>query len=638
MIPKIVHFVFGLKEQRKPFHFVHYLSVESCRRVLEPDLIYFHYKNLPWGPWWDRVAPHVRLHEVDLVPDVTAADYSLGAVPPSYRYAHHADFVRLDALIEHGGVYADIDTVFVRPFRPDLFERSFVIGAEPPVTDERTGESRPSLCNALLMAEAGSTFARTWRERMADALDGTWSNHSGFLSRALSEEMPGAVHVEPASTFFPFPSDPLGLSQLFEERHGIPTATLSIHLWAHLWWERGRRDFSPAHEGWCTPSAIRRARTTFADLARPYLAEADSARDGVGAPPATADANWIYLSLDETSGYGVAADRCRAALEDSGVEVDWTPFVPGGQWGLGYQPPPALDPLPAAGAQQVVVAHLVPEYFPAVRQRCPEAFLVGHTVWETDRIPDHWIECLDAADLLVVPSRFSAQAIRSSPVSVPVEVVPHVAPGELSHTSHRWDGIPPDTFVFYTIAEWSERKAVFHSIEAYLRAFTSRDPVLLVVKTSHHDRTGPPPSGRHAVEPGTSAWALTRLLAQHRHPAPVQLVTRELSDDDVRALHERGDCFVSLCRSEGWGLGAFDAAASGHPVVTTGFGGHLDYLAGIGLPGPLRPGTGGRSSRIPELRAGPAVGRTGPRSRRRVAPPGDDAARRGRCPGRGVGP
>jgi glycosyltransferase involved in cell wall biosynthesis len=580
MIPKIAHFVFGLKEQRKPFHFVHYLSIESCRRVLEPDVIYFHYNHLPWGPWWDRVAPHLRLREVDLVPGVSAADYSLGTVPPSYLYAHHADFVRLDALIEHGGVYADTDTVFVRPLRPDLFERPFVIGAEPPVVDERTGETRPSLCNALLMAEPGSTFARTWRERMADALDGTWSNHSGFLSQALSEEMPDAVHVEPPSTFFPFTSDRFGLSQLFEERHPVPPTALSIHLWAHLWWERGRRDYSLAHEGWCAPSAIRRARTTFADLARPYLAEADSGTGGhVAAPPATADPNWIYLSLDETSGYGEAADRCMAALEESGVEVDWAPFVPGGGWNLGYEPPPALDPLPAAGEDQVVVAHLVPEYFPAVRQRSPEVFLVGHTAWETDRIPDHWVGYLDAADLLVVPSLFSAEAIRSSPVSVPVGVVPHVVPRELSYASDRWVGIPPDVFVFYTIAEWNERKAVFHSIEAYLRAFTAEDPVLLVVKTSHHDRRYPPPSGRHAVEPGTSAWALTRLLAKHRNPASVHLVTRELSDDDVRALHERGNCFVSLCRSEGWGLGAFDAAASGNPVVTTGYGGHLDYLS-----------------------------------------------------------
>ncbi len=572
MIPKIAHFVFGLKEQREPFHFVHYLAVESCRRVLEPDAIYFHYKNLPWGPWWEQVVPNVRLRRVDLVPDVSTADYSLGAVPPSYRYAHHADFVRLDALIEHGGIYADIDTIFVRPFRLNLFERPFVIGAEPPVTDERTGESRPSMCNAILMAEPGSRFARAWRERMPDAVDGTWSNHSGFLSQALSEEMPEAVHIEPPSTFFSFPSDPIGLSQLFEEGLPVPPTALSIHLWAHLWWDRSRRDFSPAHQGWCTPSAVRRARTTFADLSRPYL-------------PATAGANWIYLSLDETSGYGVAADRCRTALEDSGVEVDWTPFVPGGNWNLGYQPPPALDPFPLPTQQsgQVVVAHLVPEYLPAVRQRCPDAFLVGHTAWETNRIPDHWISCLDAADLVVVPSEFSAGAIRTSPVSVPVEVVPHVAPQDFSHVSHRWESIPPAAFVFYTIAEWSERKAVFHTIEAYLRAFTANDPVLLIVKTSHHDRRFPPPSGRRAVEPGTSAWALSRLVANHRNPAPVQLITRELSDDDLRGLHERGNCFVSLCRSEGWGLGAFDAAVFGNPVVTTGFGGHLDYLSGSDL-------------------------------------------------------
>ena len=583
MIPHVVHFVFGLEEQREPFHFVHHLSIESCRRVLAPDIIYFHYKHLPWGPWWEEVAPHVQLHEVSLASEVSEADYSFGAVPATYRYAHHADFIRLDALIEHGGIYADIDTLFVRPFRPDLFDHPFVIGAEPPVVHERTGEPLPSLCNAVLMAEPGSTFARAWRERMGDALDGTWSNHSGFLSMALSEEMPHAVHVEPAVTFFSFPADAHGMFQLFEERHPVPAEALSIHLWAHLWWEQTRRDFTPAHQGWSTPSAIRPARSTFADLARPYLTPvAEMTNGGEPARSSMSSANWSYLSLDETSGYGVAADRCRAALEGSGLGVDWTPFVPGGAWNLGYQPHPAWDPLQPTtpGAEQVIVAHLVPEYFPAVRERCPEAFLVGHTAWETDRIPDHWIEPLDSADLLVVPSRFSAQAIRSSPVVTPVAVVPHVAPSAHSRPSSRWDGVPSDVFVFYTIAEWSERKAVFYSIEAYLRAFTAADRVLLIVKTSHHDRRGPAPSFRRAVEPGTSAWALAHLLARHPDPAPVQLVTQELSDGDVHGLHERGNCFVSLCRSEGWGLGAFDAAVSGNPVVTTGFGGHLDFLEG----------------------------------------------------------
>ena len=43
-------------------------------------------------------------------------------------------------------------------------------------------------------------------------------------------------------------------------------------------------------------------------------------------------------------------------------------------------------------------------------------------------------------------------------------------------------------------------------------------------------------------------------------------------------LHQRGDCFVSLTKGEGWGLGAFDAAGHGNCVIITGFGGQLDYL------------------------------------------------------------
>jgi len=596
MIPRVAHFVFGLVEQDEPLHPVHFMAIESCRRVLEPEVIYFHHKHLPWGPYWDRIRPFVTLMEVDLVDEVLAADYSEGRVPDAYRYAHHADFIRLDALIKHGGVYADMDTLFVRPFPDDLFEAPFVIGREPRVVDERSGELRSSLCNALLMAERGAHFARQWRDRMGDELNGTWNNHSGFLAQKLSEEMPGQVRVEPEVTFFPFPPDRDGISDLFERQRPIPSGTVSVHLWAHLWWDRDRRDFGAVHAGWCTPAALRRARTTFADLARPYLLSEGPARPG--------DPNvWHYLSLDEPSGYGIAAERCRAALEASGLEIDWTPFVQGDGWGFGYQPPSWLDPVggldvaapvmagpdgvtpepsrdaEATGSRPVVVAHLVPEFFPLVRQRSPSAFLVGHTVWETDRIPDHWVRCLNSADLLVVPSRFSAEVIASSPVETPVAVVPHVAP-TVSPKETAWSRSPTDVFVYYTIADWNERKAPFKTIEAYLRAFTGRDPVLLIVKTSYRDFRAPPPRGHRVVEPGTTAWSLAQLLRGRPDPPAVRLVARPMTDREIGTLHRGADCFVSLCRAEGWGLGAFDAAAFGNPVVTTGFGGQLDYLAG----------------------------------------------------------
>lgn len=585
MIPRIAHFVFGLKEQDEPFHFLHYVSLESCRRVLRPDAIYFHHKHAPWGPWWECIRRHLTLVEVDEAPEVLAANYAADRVPPQYRYAHHADLIRLDALIEHGGVYADIDTIFLRPFEEELFAAPFVIGREPPVRDELTGEDRPSLCNALLMSERDAAFARAWRAEIAAALNGTWSNHSGFLPEELSRLRPTGVRIEPAERFFPFPATIAGLSALLEQRAPLPPSTVSVHLWAHLWWEQRRRDFSPAHAGWFTLPLIRGASSTLADLARPYLPPRPlRARDGASST-ASSDprpSRWGYVSLDENSGYGTAAVRCMASLQDLGLELEWSPFVPGSGWGLGYEP--AL-PLPGVRESslgirpEVLVAHLVPEYLPRIRASIPEPFLVAHTVWDTDRIPHHWVALLNLANLIVVPSRLSADAIGSAPISAPVEIVGHVAPPVEPGNPARWAHIPGDVFVFYTIAEWNERKAVTKTIEAYLRAFTSRDRVLLVVKTSHGDRRRRGPTRGSAGE-GTSALAVAQLLADHSDPPALALVTRSLSDADISALHHRGDCYVSLARGEGFALGAFDAAAYGNPVVTTAFGGQLDYLAG----------------------------------------------------------
>ena len=55
-------------------------------------------------------------------------------------------------------------------------------------------------------------------------------------------------------------------------------------------------------------------------------------------------------------------------------------------------------------------------------------------------------------------------------------------------------------------------------------------------------------------------------------------MTGNLPRERITRLHQSGDCFVSLCRAEGWGLGAFEAASIGNPVVMTGYGGQADFL------------------------------------------------------------
>jgi hypothetical protein len=274
-IPRVAHFVFGFRPQLEPFHLLHYLAIESCRRVVRPEKIYLTYHYLPYGVFWDLIRPHLTLRRNELVAEVLSARYDGGRVPEEYAYAHHADFVRLDALIEHGGIYADIDTIFLRPLPDVLYQKSFVIGREPDVPDEITGALRPSLCNALLMAAPQSPFARTWRRRMAAAMNGTWSNHSGFLAQSLSQVFPDQVHVEPVESFFPVPCSPEGLSALFGAGPVDLARSYSVHFWGHVWWCAEKTDFSPHHAGEMNLPYMRSSQSPFSAMARPFLPDID---------------------------------------------------------------------------------------------------------------------------------------------------------------------------------------------------------------------------------------------------------------------------------------------------------------------------------------------------------------------------
>jgi glycosyltransferase involved in cell wall biosynthesis len=350
-----------------------------------------------------------------------------------------------------------------------------------------------------------------------------------------------------------------------------------------------------------------------------------------------------YLSLHEPSGYATAGLRLMRALRGAGVELRWIPFVPGHGLGpgFGYQPGRAGDVADPALAEllagpedcDAVVAHLVPEYWPYVRRLYPGTPIVGHTVWETDRLPAHWPALLDGVELVVVPTVWNAQVTRSSGVTTPVEVVPHAAPRTRDVESAAWGDVPDDATVFYSIAPWTTRKALPLVVHAYQRAFAGRGDTLLVLKTSPHDQTvaGVPVAGPAA--PGTTAWALAHLLRETPSPAPVRLVTRTLPEAEVQALHARGDCYVSLCRSEGWGIPPFDAAARGTPVVITGFGGHLEYLDAdsaflvdydlVPVDDPL----GGRSYTPDQRWAQPSVEHAAEQLRRVLAHPSEAAAR-----------
>ena len=274
--PRDFHFIFGLREQTEPFHLLHYLCLASCRAVNRPESIHFHYRHEPFGPLWETIKPFLQLERV---PDRVA-----GFAPQRYgdsaegrlienlglAYAHEADFLRLDILLAHGGVYADMDTLFVREYPDDWFENPFVIGEEnaPPAAGRLL---RPSLCNAVMFSQRGAAFAARWRERMTEVFDGSWSRHSCDEAARVWRDERGAVRVLPSVYFYRYGSSVAGLRTLLEECDVDRDDLYSVHLWAHLWWDVSRRDFSDVSAAEIDEWWIRERDCTLARLARPFL-------------------------------------------------------------------------------------------------------------------------------------------------------------------------------------------------------------------------------------------------------------------------------------------------------------------------------------------------------------------------------
>jgi glycosyltransferase involved in cell wall biosynthesis len=313
-----------------------------------------------------------------------------------------------------------------------------------------------------------------------------------------------------------------------------------------------------------------------------------------------------YFSPVNTSGYGQAAIANIRALVNAGIPVQWVPLdwtperMRAGNWTLpdGSTRPllqrcgrsghlADLPSMVAATARAIdhdtVIAHAPPEFWPFGFERGKRN--VGCTAWEADRAPAHWLPLLGQADRVVVPSTQNRDALRDSGLERPIHVVPHIR-------RHRWCeftaaevaqargdlGIPRHHRVFYTINAWDPRKAIPELIVAYANAFEPGEPVTLLIKTGQN---GHGPGPLYPQVPARELAAnITRAVAGAlgRPLAQIVLHDDELDGDGLDLIHAIGDVYVSLSHGEGWGLGAFEAATLGKPVVMTAWGGQTDYL------------------------------------------------------------
>jgi len=286
-------------------------------------------------------------------------------------------------------------------------------------------------------------------------------------------------------------------------------------------------------------------------------------------------------------------------------------------------------PFEARGDRPVYATNVVclnPEHMLEFAQRGgAELFLDRYTVgvwcWEASRFPDSFKPAFDLVDEVWVASDYVSTIVADStekPVYVfpmPVDVVP--AP-ELSRAEL---GIPEDRFVFLLAFDFFstvERKNPLGLIEAFIRAFRPDEGPFLMIKTINGKK---------------QAAELKRLQkAASAHP-DIHLVDEYVSAERMRGLVASCDCYVSLHRSEGFGLPLAEAMAYEKPVIATGYSGNLmfmdeanSYFVGFGLT-PVPPGSANYP--VGALWADPDLDDAAMAMRRVFEHP-DEAAERGR--------
>lgn len=204
-----------------------------------------------------------------------------------------------------------------------------------------------------------------------------------------------------------------------------------------------------------------------------------------------------------------------------------------------------------------------------VRQKGTRCLLehrsIGYWVWELSRFPKQWSGITRWFDEIWTPSHFSAAAIREH-ATCPVHVVPHAIRIDNPCMHRRKDfGIRDDRYVFLFMFDCSsviERKNPFAVLQAFSSAFHEKDGVELVIKFSNADQD---PSIR------------TRLI-KAAAGLPVVLIDSFLSLEATHDLLRVCDAYVSLHRSEGFGLSLAEAMYCGKPVIATNYSGNTDFM------------------------------------------------------------
>jgi hypothetical protein len=219
MVPNILHYI-HLSDGGREWKLLHYLSVKSAYVRSGVDKIFIWVDNEPNGEWWEKTKPLVETNKIIPPTEIFGI--------PITQQAHKSDVLRLQILLEHGGIYVDTDTIFVKSYE-SLLNNKFVLG-------QQGLNGVEGLCPAVMLSEPNSTFGQHWLAGFKDSFKGgppgsnTWCTHSVIYPGWLSKQIPDEITILNHEAFFWPLYHQNHIEAMFVQNLTFPNA-YSHHLW-----------------------------------------------------------------------------------------------------------------------------------------------------------------------------------------------------------------------------------------------------------------------------------------------------------------------------------------------------------------------------------------------------------------------
>ncbi len=185
--------------------------------------------------------------------------------------------------------------------------------------------------------------------------------------------------------------------------------------------------------------------------------------------------------------------------------------------------------------------------------------------WEESSFPQQYIEDFNRyLDAIPVTSQYVKKLLIDNGLSIPVFVVGDGANHILNKEPKNIKLKTEKRFKFLHISSCFDRKGIDILLISYGKAFTKDDDVCLIIKTF--------PNPHNRIED-----LIQEQQSNNKKYPEIELVNKDLDDAYIVDLYQKSNALVAPSRGEGYGLPMAEAMLFDLPVITTGYGGQIDF-------------------------------------------------------------